>query len=60
MSNGCVFHLQDRTGRIIFKLFDKDPSHFPGTLRTKVSLLYILVLCVFLIYLHGDAVMDAF
>ncbi|KAJ6336601.1 hypothetical protein OIU76_006474 [Salix suchowensis] len=27
---------QDRTGRIIFKLFDKDPSHFPGTLRTKI------------------------
>jgi hypothetical protein len=55
-----MVHLQDRTGRLIFKLFDKDPSHFPGTLRTKVSLLYILVLCVFLIYLHGDAVMDAF
>ncbi|XP_068651869.1 squamosa promoter-binding-like protein 15 [Aristolochia californica] len=27
---------QDRTGRIIFKLFDKDPSNFPGTLRTQV------------------------
>ncbi|XP_039026598.1 squamosa promoter-binding-like protein 14 [Hibiscus syriacus] len=27
---------QDRTGRIIFKLFDKDPSHFPGTLRTQI------------------------
>ncbi|KAL3603157.1 hypothetical protein D5086_004016 [Populus alba] len=27
---------QDRTGRLIFKLFDKDPSHFPGTLRTKI------------------------
>lgn len=27
---------QDRTGRIIFKLFDKDPSHFPGTLRTEI------------------------
>ncbi|KAJ0087175.1 hypothetical protein Patl1_09313 [Pistacia atlantica] len=25
----------DRTGRIIFKLFDKDPSHFPGALRTQ-------------------------
>ncbi|XP_019461132.1 PREDICTED: squamosa promoter-binding-like protein 14 isoform X2 [Lupinus angustifolius] len=27
---------QDRTGRIMFKLFDKDPSHFPGTLRTQI------------------------
>ncbi|KAJ7967023.1 Squamosa promoter binding-like protein [Quillaja saponaria] len=27
---------QDRTGRILFKLFDKDPSHFPGTLRTQI------------------------
>ncbi|KAL9358325.1 hypothetical protein Peur_051578 [Populus x canadensis] len=27
---------QDRTGRLIFKLFDKDPSHFPGTLRTQI------------------------
>ncbi|XP_031270291.1 squamosa promoter-binding-like protein 14 [Pistacia vera] len=27
---------QDRTGRIIFKLFDKDPSHFPGALRTQI------------------------
>ncbi|KAL5780952.1 hypothetical protein ACOSQ2_011689 [Xanthoceras sorbifolium] len=27
---------QDRTGRISFKLFDKDPSHFPGTLRTQI------------------------
>ncbi|KAK9026121.1 hypothetical protein V6N11_038967 [Hibiscus sabdariffa] len=27
---------QDRTGRIIFKLFDKDPSHLPGTLRTQI------------------------
>ncbi|GMJ08077.1 SQUAMOSA PROMOTER BINDING PROTEIN-LIKE 14, squamosa promoter binding protein-like 14 [Hibiscus trionum] len=27
---------QDRTGRIIFKLFDKDPSHFPGTLQTQI------------------------
>lgn len=26
----------DRTGRIMFKLFDKDPSHFPGTLRTQI------------------------
>ncbi|KAF4365386.1 hypothetical protein CsatB_007948 [Cannabis sativa] len=26
----------DRTGRILFKLFDKDPSHFPGTLRTQI------------------------
>lgn len=30
---------QDRTGRIMFKLFDKHPSHFPGTLRTQVKLL---------------------
>ncbi|KAH6821325.1 hypothetical protein C2S53_006156 [Perilla frutescens var. hirtella] len=27
---------QDRTGRIIFKLFDKDPSHMPGSLRTQI------------------------
>ncbi|KAK7849929.1 squamosa promoter-binding-like protein 14 [Quercus suber] len=27
---------QDRTGRILFKLFDKDPSHFPGSLRTQI------------------------
>nr|XP_029122793.1 squamosa promoter-binding-like protein 15 isoform X2 [Elaeis guineensis] len=27
---------QDRTGRIIFKLFDKDPSNFPGTLRNQI------------------------
>ncbi|KAD4584130.1 hypothetical protein E3N88_21731 [Mikania micrantha] len=27
---------QDRTGRILFKLFDKDPSHLPGSLRTQV------------------------
>lgn len=27
---------QDRTGRIIFKLFDKDPSSFPGNLRTQI------------------------
>ncbi|XP_017699940.2 squamosa promoter-binding-like protein 15 [Phoenix dactylifera] len=27
---------QDRTGRIIFKLFDKDPSNFPGTLRAQI------------------------
>jgi hypothetical protein len=27
---------QDRTGRISFKLFDKDPSNFPGTLRTQI------------------------
>jgi hypothetical protein len=30
---------QDRTGRIMFKLFDKHPSHFPGTLRSQVKLL---------------------
>ncbi|KAK4489873.1 hypothetical protein RD792_000520 [Penstemon davidsonii] len=28
---------RDRTGRIIFKLFDKDPSHLPGSLRTQIS-----------------------
>ncbi|KAL2347904.1 hypothetical protein Fmac_001904 [Flemingia macrophylla] len=27
---------QDRTGRIMFKLFDKHPSHFPGTLRAQI------------------------
>ncbi|KAH7684387.1 SBP domain-containing protein [Dioscorea alata] len=27
---------QDWTGRIIFKLFDKDPSSFPVTLRTQI------------------------
>ncbi|TKY69131.1 Squamosa promoter-binding protein 14 [Spatholobus suberectus] len=27
---------QDRTGRIMFKLFDKHPSQFPGTLRTQI------------------------
>ncbi|XP_010927295.2 squamosa promoter-binding-like protein 15 isoform X1 [Elaeis guineensis] len=27
---------QDRTGRIIFKLFGKDPSNFPGTLRAQI------------------------
>ncbi|XP_072977182.1 squamosa promoter-binding-like protein 15 [Typha angustifolia] len=27
---------QDRTGRIIFKLFGKDPSSFPGNLRAQV------------------------
>ncbi|KAL8514467.1 hypothetical protein ACS0TY_013543 [Phlomoides rotata] len=27
---------QDRTGRIIFKLFDKDPGHLPGSLRTQI------------------------
>ncbi|XP_059636356.1 squamosa promoter-binding-like protein 14 [Cornus florida] len=29
-------YAQDRTGRIIFKLFDKDPSQLPGTLRTQI------------------------
>lgn len=28
--------VQDCTGRIIFKLFDKDPSQFPGTLRKQI------------------------
>jgi len=32
------YSLQDRTGRIIFKLFDKDPSSFPGPLRAQVGL----------------------
>ncbi|KAF8022381.1 hypothetical protein BT93_F0038 [Corymbia citriodora subsp. variegata] len=27
---------QERTGRIMFKLFEKDPSHFPGTLRSQI------------------------
>ncbi|KAK7308519.1 hypothetical protein VNO77_42129 [Canavalia gladiata] len=27
---------QDHTGRIMFKLFDKHPNHFPGTLRTQI------------------------
>ncbi|XP_078439581.1 squamosa promoter-binding-like protein 15 [Wolffia australiana] len=27
---------QDRTGRIIFKLFGKDPSSFPGALRNQI------------------------
>ncbi|XP_010534410.1 PREDICTED: squamosa promoter-binding-like protein 14 isoform X2 [Tarenaya hassleriana] len=27
---------QDRTGRIVFKLLGKDPSHLPGTLRTQI------------------------
>ncbi|KAL9225687.1 hypothetical protein vseg_001581 [Gypsophila vaccaria] len=27
---------KDRTGRIMFKLFDKDPGHFPGALRTQI------------------------
>ncbi|XP_030527121.2 LOW QUALITY PROTEIN: squamosa promoter-binding-like protein 14 [Rhodamnia argentea] len=27
---------QDRTGRIMFKLFDKDPSHFPMALRSQI------------------------
>lgn len=42
--NDDIVPQQDRTGRIIFKLFDKDPSHLPGTLRTQVlSLLFLLV-----------------
>ncbi|KAG0463229.1 hypothetical protein HPP92_021705 [Vanilla planifolia] len=27
---------QERTGHIIFKLFDKDPSNFPGTLKSEI------------------------
>ncbi|KAK9756603.1 hypothetical protein RND81_01G108600 [Saponaria officinalis] len=27
---------KDRTGRIMFKLFDKDPGQFPGGLRTQI------------------------
>ncbi|XP_020593157.1 squamosa promoter-binding-like protein 15 isoform X2 [Phalaenopsis equestris] len=30
------FDAPDRTGRIIFKLFDKDPSNLPGELRTEI------------------------
>ncbi|KAI4388532.1 hypothetical protein MLD38_000852 [Melastoma candidum] len=26
----------NRTGRIMFKLFDKDPSHLPGSLRSQI------------------------
>ncbi|KAI0501622.1 hypothetical protein KFK09_016567 [Dendrobium nobile] len=33
-SSNCA--VQDRTGRIIFKLFDKDPSDLPGTLRSEI------------------------
>lgn len=36
------FLLQDRTGRILFKLFDKDPSQFPGSLRTQVRGLWFI------------------
>ncbi|XP_073275170.1 squamosa promoter-binding-like protein 16 [Primulina huaijiensis] len=31
-----VSGVQDRTGRIVFKLFDKDPSHLPGSLRSQI------------------------
>jgi hypothetical protein len=31
--------LQERTGRIIFKLFGQHPSNFPVTLRAQVSFL---------------------
>ncbi|KFK35612.1 hypothetical protein AALP_AA4G013700 [Arabis alpina] len=27
---------QDRTGKIVFKVLDKDPSHLPWTLRTEI------------------------
>ncbi|KAI4389669.1 hypothetical protein MLD38_001870 [Melastoma candidum] len=27
---------QNRTGRIMFKLFEKDPSHLPGSLRSQI------------------------
>ncbi|XP_020575955.1 squamosa promoter-binding-like protein 15 [Phalaenopsis equestris] len=33
-SSNCA--VQERTGRIIFKLFDKDPSNLPGTLRSEI------------------------
>ncbi|CAH8382119.1 unnamed protein product [Eruca vesicaria subsp. sativa] len=33
---GLNFDAQDRTGKIVFKLFEKDPSHLPGTLRTEL------------------------
>lgn len=33
---------QDRTGKILFKLFDKDPSHFPNTLRSQVRIPFLV------------------
>lgn len=49
---------QDRTGRIIFKLFDKDPSHFPGALRNQV-IIYAPIFVFFLflrIIRSGDSI----
>ena len=34
-----MYFKQDRTGKIVFKLLDKDPSQLPGTLRTEVIIL---------------------
>ncbi|KAG9158131.1 hypothetical protein Leryth_000290 [Lithospermum erythrorhizon] len=34
--SSLISDAQDRTGRILFKLFDKDPSHLPGSLRAQV------------------------
>ena len=45
--------LQDRTGRISFKLFDKDPSNFPGTLRTQVKSLWFIFSIVHVVILIG-------
>lgn len=41
---------QDRTGKIVFKLLDKDPSQLPGTLRSEViisghTLIYNVIGC---------------
>ena len=47
------FLLQDRTGRILFKLFDKDPSHFPGSLRTQVRSLWFIFTLVLVVISIG-------
>lgn len=41
-----LFFSKDRTGRILFKLFDKDPSHMPGSLRDQVSANILVLLCL--------------
>ena len=48
---------QDRTGRIIFKLFDKDPSDFPRTLRTQVRSYLPILAFLLLIIGSGDSLM---
>ncbi|KAI4321702.1 hypothetical protein MLD38_035052 [Melastoma candidum] len=35
LSTGIAF-APNHTGRIMFKLFDKDPSHLPGSLRSQI------------------------